>query len=325
MHFIHIGRNKSASTTLQRFLAAHVEALDARAHDVFVYGRRLGSPEAGAGRTWLYDIAKRHADAPHRRFIISDERLMARADGAASFAWALKRAPARIIAYIRDYPAWVRSFYAQNIIGGYGAEDFDTLFDREKRRISAISYLRPWAAEWGWRALHVRALHPSCLAQGDVICDFVETVGLPEEWALETRLREHVSPPWPHLEIARAALSVTDTPDRNERRTRIVEPIFALLRDAFAVDATISPIAYLTAEQDAAMRALWSADSEEIADLIGVGFHDIAPAQDVRAGPAPSIADLPSAYLRDAAEAARRPDFASSFPIAAKALRRALS
>src|SRR5262249_25405697 len=147
-HFVHIGRNKCASTTLQYFFSNNRDLLAAHGIDYFLIGHMAESfPHEPGFRNdrELKQYVLGHAD---RATLVSNEMLMAlpRPYAAAQIS-ASAGAPYKVIAYIRDYAAWLYSAYAESCMTGWTTLDFDQYYLQHRHGLSALPLLENWAAQ----------------------------------------------------------------------------------------------------------------------------------------------------------------------------------
>lgn len=239
MIYLHIGLGKSGSSTIQHFATANMERLAAAG---LVYPALKGrSPEhhmelgqvarmsqqgavlppvfaslreaihQGAGQSWLLssEFFLRH-DAPGS------------ARNAAALRHFLGAAPVRVLVYIREYPSWVESLYAQKTKRGENADDMDGFIAKRSlgRRVSMLAGLQPWVEVFGAGNIRLRSLNPANLEGGDLIEDLLSAVGVREKMPPFQRANE--SPPWTFLELARSINGrMPDTQPATQDRFRV--------------------------------------------------------------------------------------------------------
>jgi hypothetical protein len=267
MLFVHIGRAKCGSTTLQRFSFQNRATLLEQGVSYAAVGRgaaaHLPLVRAIQGDTSVVkDFERELRKHPDRRYLVSAEhffslkpahirRLIAHAGGH----------DIRVIAYVRDYASWIRSCYSQLTKSGKNADDFDAYFNRMLGPASAVPALARWAQAVGWQNVRIRSLDPSCLAGGNLIDDFLSALGVGLKGAtMHAPNFTNESPAWPVLELRRAMTRLrteaepSAAVDNAERR----------LRKRLARQLDRHPQfpegAYLTPEQSDAATALYNRD-----------------------------------------------------------------
>jgi hypothetical protein len=116
----------------------------------------------------------------------------------------------RIILILRDLLDLMVSSYAQKIKFGRNSYDFDTFFAEriEHRRINYARTAKLWADAFGWQNLRIRLLDRRFLINGDLLDDFLTTLGLDldsdDVRGLTRSEPVNVSPGWRVVEAVRA-------------------------------------------------------------------------------------------------------------------------
>ena len=289
MFTLHIGRNKAGSSTLQSYLAAN-EAAIARAgvtvprlvkptpagHQFWATSMRPGGPmDDGERAAYAAAFAAVVARPTEERFFISSEFLFELApERIRNHANAFAGHRVRLVLYLRDYPSWLASVYAQMTRKGANVDEFDTVARKLINRTLARfpGQFAAWADAFGNAALHVRTLDPASLAGGDLIEDALSAAGLdraavaahggpssPEEE------RRNVSPPWHAIETVRAvAAALRPSLGAGRGFGRHKGEVRRLLRAVAGWQAEIgaanAPMPYLTPQQFAEARRLFERD-----------------------------------------------------------------
>jgi hypothetical protein len=326
-HYIHIGRNKCASSTLQYFFVHNGDVLQREALDYFVFG---DATESSIWRRTLRtkeDYARHVAANPNRSTLISSEELMgprARTH-AAPMIQALAGAPRRVIAYIRDYNSWVRSAYMEAVMTGRTTLDFDTYLRQMEFSVSAMISLNLWAQHAGWENMHVRSLDPACLYHGDVLSDCARALGLDEALVAQHRPEpRHVSPHWLCVEIIRYLRASRAQSDWRTFTHEVIFPLRPLIEQAIkTVGADTLPVQYMTPEQSERIAALYNIDAVALSQHMGVAIPEgAAPFAEQRPF-LPSIEQVPRELLLEVLNVADA-QFKDEEPPAQLALRTAL-
>jgi hypothetical protein len=315
-HFIHIGRNKCASTTLQYFFLQNAAMLAAHGIDYFSDSQlaksfaRPGEVRSDAER------AERVRTHPERSTLFSDEWLMALApeDTRAQFE-KLGGAPCRVLAYIRDYGSWMRSNYAHAAVAGLSWSNFDDYYAATLPIASALPALSVWGERVGWAHMYVRPL--DALYEGDVIRDCGRALGLPDD-AVAGAARQNMNeaPHWIGVEFLRMARASDPEMDRALFRRRVRRPLLSILDESVAKHADAIPRAlYLSSDQARAMTDLYNADADTLSAVIDAPIPRVGappPGRDFL----PTLEAAPRAVLDEIARRVSAPDFSANHPAA---------
>jgi hypothetical protein len=287
MIILHIGLHKAGSTTVQTYLRDNAEVLAAagvlypaigRAERSIAHHRLaadLRADEADPDQ-WAAIVALAR-DNPDKRVVISSEGFQS-ADPAAVRAM-LGDHPVKVFCYHRDAAQRFVSVYGHGAKNGFRSIDFDRVFDNQfaMKRTYIGDTLKAWAEAFGGDNVRVRSLNPSCLANGDLMSDVFEVLGLGAD--AESRLglnkvgARNVSPGWKALETLRALYGdlgpgrpdPETTPDGRTARG-------ALLKRALQAEARLGLAGkgrYLTAEQ---MQRSIELEDSDIAGMQAAGI-----------------------------------------------------
>jgi hypothetical protein len=279
-HFIHIGRNKCASTTLQYFFLNNADLLAREGVDYFIWGAMTKSFPNSPGFYSHLDYNKHIKANPDRSTLISSEDFLAFGRMfAAPQIESLEGARRKIIAYIRDYPGWVRSAYTETVMTGRASLDFDRYLRQSAIFVSALGPLTAWGDLAGWDNMHVRSLDPANLHHGDVLHDCANVMGIDEEIVRQHRPDpKHVSPHWICAEIIRYIRSAHAPADWRTFTHEIVYKLQPLIERAI-VDAGAQHLKahYLTLEQAQQLTDLYNADIEVLNQRTGAAIPKAKP------------------------------------------------
>jgi len=186
---IHIGRNKTGTSSLQQSLAAGRERLEELG---FVYPRPganhnflasyfrhkrrpLGDAELAATVEQRAERLRRTIAGRRTGVILSSEALQtARPRQVAE--WVGDAAPVRIVIYIREQLDWLASFYQQAVKARLVTAQIDAFAEGYDPDYLAV--LAPWEKAFGRDNLVVRVYDRDRLVGGDVVADFLSVVGL---------------------------------------------------------------------------------------------------------------------------------------------------
>ena len=268
MLFIHIGRGKAGSTSLQLFAARNRGALRRAGLIYPAIGRfhnnhmNLASDLTAGRDSNLKTLARLLEGDPHGRYLISTEHIFnLGAQGIARLLASASGHEVRIVAYIRNYATWLQSCYAQDTTNGRNNEDFDQYFERKFPAASVVPMLSRWAEAVGWERVRVRSLDPAGLSGGDLAKDFLEAVlESPPSEPMEFPGIRNSAPAWQVLELRRALAKrrggrrASDEEARAERR--VMKVFIASLKRSGAQPGAI----YLTPDQIERVASLFNDD-----------------------------------------------------------------
>ena len=181
---LHIGANKTGTSSVQRMLATNAPAL-ARAgwvypdfhlshcaHHPLAYAL-AGHPTRGLPQGWRGAFAQVTAD-PGRAYVISSE-LFFRTVPPEAAATLFPPGQTRILLYLRDHLSYLASWYAQavqerNLTAGF--DDYIRLFPQP-----FDAFLKRWEAVYGAEAITLRPFRREAFAGGDIRQDMLAQMG----------------------------------------------------------------------------------------------------------------------------------------------------
>lgn len=213
---LHIGPHKTGSTSIQGFMAQHEAALAAQG----VLYPDIGRTRAGGHYGLKAEIRDRGSDLPGWRALAAldrehpDARTVVSCEGfeylndaqVAAVAQALHGREVVVMGYFRDYGGLIQSQYLQLSRICRNVEDFDHFFDAyvaDEERV----FLRfeRWARAFGWGQVRLRLFDRSLLAGGDVVEDFLRSIGTSRAaLGIEGAAERNLAPPWEAVEVMRA-------------------------------------------------------------------------------------------------------------------------
>lgn len=279
MIYIHIGRGKAASSTIQWTLSHNRQNIVDRgfhwpAFSSTTRGSASGVGFALMGRTGHDTELVSFKDAIRRcdkiNSVVSSERLLrASPDRLNSISDETPVGHVSILLYVREYGDWIRSVYCQNVKKGRVVDDFDKFFTRH----NALSYQRPignWATAFGDDSIRVAYLDALPV---DVIDDLARHIGV--EFAKIPN--KNVSPSWVEIEFIRALNSVGPIKPPGTGR------LLKALRDHAGEHPIPVRPQYITPRQHSALVELYEQDAEFAHQRFGA----------VRPGPVPPVGERP--------------------------------
>lgn len=276
--FLHIGRGKSGSSTIQSLARDFVDFMTAMgvACPLTVHGLANHSRLAVALKNRKSDIETIKAFRKdvrrnkRKKIFFSAEALFSLSRDAIQD---LKRHAGdreiRVICYIRDYPNWLQSIYGQRTKRAMNVKDFDAYYQLVRPSVSALPPLYRWAEEFGWEAMHVRPLQPEYLVDGNLVSDVLHALDLncasPDVESL------NVAPHWMSLELQRAlaAAAKSKSIEFDLRSARTLLNLFEECTEG------VEPrrVQYLTQDQWSDLAELYREDMKILGQHLSLSFQ----------------------------------------------------
>jgi hypothetical protein len=321
--YLHIGRNKAGSTSLQDFFLDRREALAAAGLRYCLFGHLKDSVPGVLGFQTQFELAAHARAAAERAYLVSNEFLFGwPREYTDSMVAGLAGFDVRVIAYIRPYCSWVCSAYAEEVRKGQNSRDFDRYFEWLRPRISAWPYLAGWGEALGWDRVRVRSIDPGDLVGGDLIGDCLSALDLDPALA-RGPYRSNRAPDWPVLEMLRALIKTDNETGWDDAGHREALPLQALLEECLT-GTKPPPAEYLTAGQARWLADLYNRDLDRLAEQTGVALQPERQSGRDRSE-LPDFARIPAGLLREWAARAAAPDFHRTHPEAAAAAERLMA
>ncbi len=315
--FLHIGRNKAGSTTLQDFFVAHAQWLAAHGVRYSLFGHESEARPDLPGYPSHLHLLEALRNARGFSILVSNEWISALpADLVEPMVRDLAGARVLVLVYIRPYRDWIVSCYGNDVRRGFNGRDFDSYLERLAARISVWRTLRLWGEGLGWHRVRVRSLDPRDL-QGGLTQDCLAAMGLPHPTGKSPRASNE-NPPWTAIELLRLAAVGPDGDGWNEDQLALAAVLTDLVHRATqSCGVEIPRATYLTRPQAEWLAALYNHDLEQIAAHTGV---QLQPDNLDYARPRPFLptaAHIPIEILRDIARRAAHPAYAGTQGVAA--------
>lgn len=191
--WLHIGLGKTGTKTIQRFLKWNRRELRAlgylypdpgaggNAHYNLAY-QLLQPKKLRPGRKTWEDIARLTAENPQKTLLLSAETFGAfKAREIAAVRRFLPDADFRMVVYLREQAGLLESWHSQRIKNGAAREDIGTFGAAVMESMTFTRMLEPWRDSLGRDKLSVRVFDRSRFVNGDLIDDFLSSVGLPTQ------------------------------------------------------------------------------------------------------------------------------------------------
>jgi hypothetical protein len=316
--FLHIGRNKAGSTTLQNYIVRHLAELEGAGVRYAMFGQP--SP---AGTSVPTFPTHRHIAA----FVRAQRSgaVLVSHEGLCCFSMELTQIMAadlanldvQVLFYIRPYREWAISSYSFDVRRGHNALDFDSYLKRIWSSISFWPMLEIWGQTLGWHRVRVRSLATADLAGGDLVCDFRSAIGLPPTPPCGIS-RANSSPGWIAIELLRMIAQSGPATGWSPATLPIAQILHHLAGESMA--ALGVPQAqgnYLSGAQSDELAALYNNDLVRLAACTGIHLQADASVQARTRQFLPSVDRIPKNILRMIRERALAPAFAVVHPQAA--------
>lgn len=281
MLYLHIGRGKSGSSTIQElasagagFLAEHGVVGPPNVH---ASGNHVDLPRAlqdpSRDQAPITDLLACLRDERHRAVFASTEFLYSLdLQSLARLKSRLEGTQTRIIAYIRPYPAWMVSLYSQRVRKAIFLGSFDRFFEEYAPTMSALPGLRSWAEVFGWENIRVRGLQKQALHGADLLSDVCHVMGI--DATPPTLVDRNVSPSWWELELLRESLAATRDQNAAEASPRERRRLQLLLNRLALRFGEARDVQYISRAQWRLAAEMYNADLAELRQLTDCDFVD---------------------------------------------------
>lgn len=269
--FLHIGRNKVGSTTLQKTWLRNIDTLRTAGIQYAMFGQTSPPGHDFPSFASHLEMAQHVESHPDTATLVSHEGLCCFLPVfAKAMATDLARLNVRILFYVRPYRDWVVSNYAFNILLGLQRGDFDSYLEALGDAARFWPALEVWGEAIGWDRVRVRSLHSDDLVAGDLATDGMVAIGLDPQ-AIDPTPPQNGSPIWVSTEIVRflsGGASIHQPIDEHSLSdirglADIVD--HEVRRAASALGVPLERRSYLTADQSARLRALYDHDLDLLA------------------------------------------------------------
>jgi hypothetical protein len=297
MIYLHIGRGKSGSTTLQHALIQNRDSLSAAGitlprDAISNNGHNLALFKAINGDSnFQWAIDELHMAS---KIISSSEFLFQVKPQAIDLLKTLINGrEITIIVYIREYVSWYLSLYNQATRGGKNTKPFDDYFNYKLGFVSVRTSLSSWADKFGWNNIRVRYLD-EIAASGGIVNDLASVIGHP----LVVGPDKNISPSWIEIELYRALCLDDGIKYKLNKSPKLPTVIRNLVDDSLReYEGDIESIGYYKKDQVACLDELYKNDCRWIFENTGIPVpscksNDLV----IRGEKSPSINDVPSDF-----------------------------
>ncbi|MDZ7814347.1 MAG: hypothetical protein U5L74_15200 [Ideonella sp.] len=184
--FLHVGLNKTGTSSLQDFMAMNAALLLQREGVLYPQAGRVGAAHHGltqrlkgrapAGQPdVLQDLAAQIRQAD--KVVITSESLHGIGPKPmALLADTLKGHDVRVVFYLREHVAYLASWYQQNVQATTSSMGFETFCHYNHKPLHKV--VQAWAQQFGASQITLRLYDRGVLAGGDIVQDFAQVLGL---------------------------------------------------------------------------------------------------------------------------------------------------
>jgi hypothetical protein len=282
--YLHIGRNKAGSTTLQDYFAANAPYLRGQGIEYVFFGQPAPQGSNLPSFPTHRDIAEFARAQTGKSVLVSHEGLCCfTPEMTRIMATDLATLDTRIVFYIRPYREWLLSSYNFDVRTGHNSRDIDAYLAVTAPRISIFPMLDIWGQTLGWDKIRVRSLHPADLAGGGLLADALTALGL-DAAPPGASLQANRSPAWWVIELLRLVARDGQAQGWTRSQFAIAAPLHELTDVAVrASQAPCPPTPYLTSAASHALTAQYNADLAKLHARTGIRLQpDAPPAQPER-------------------------------------------
>ncbi len=313
MIYLHIGRNKAGSTTIQDFCLRNLDVLEQNGIRYALYSHLKDSVPGVLGfqhQLDLKDYAHAHPDV---NILISHEWLFNLEEiHIESVTAALRGLPVKIIAFIRPYHSWVCSSYAQDIRSGESRSDFDVYFESLRPRFAVWPCLQRWGQRVGWDRMIVRLIDRQNTPWERITEDFMTAIDLQPDIGVPVPTSNQGTH-WAITELLRALAGSEIGPGETQALVNVLQ------KSLHANPDVVPDMQYLTQAQGQELAEIYADDIARINAFTGAGLAPERLPVLPRRPFLPAFRHLPQALLVDFAARAGAEDFMSIHPEAAAA------
>ena len=199
--YLHIGRNKVGSKTIQDYCLQHEEDLRKGGVRYALFGYPI-PPGSDIPNFSSEFVRAQRSDA----VLVSHEGICCwPAELTRGLIADLSDLDVQVIFYIRPYRDWVVSSYNFDVRSGFSGCDFDRYLEAIASRVSFLPQLNMWGDAFGWENIRVRSTHAADLQGGDLVSDFLAAMGRGVAPDRQVK-RLNTSSSWMAVEMMRAVL-----------------------------------------------------------------------------------------------------------------------
>ena len=312
---LHIGRNKSGSTTLQNHFVQHSDAMRQKGVRYALFGQPVPAGSAVPTFPTHLHLADFVRAQPGGAVLVSHEGLCCfTPEMTRIMASDLAHLNVQLILYVRPYGDWTMSSYNFDVRVGANGRDFDRYLETIRPSISFWPALEIWAQAIGWDRVRVRSLHAADLQGGDLLTDCLSAIGLPPAPCAQAS-RSNVSPGWIVIELLRMAVGRDSAEGWDSTGLAVAEAMHELAEKAVtATGQAAARVGYLTGCQAEELSALYNQDLARVAAQTGVPLQPDDPREAIVRLVLPSADQVPKPVIHLIRQYALEPEYARVHP-----------
>lgn len=316
--FLHIGRGKSGSSTIQSLAGDHAPFMKAQGiicpltvHGMANHARlasALYEPQSDPStlRKFRRDVGKYQKA---KVFISAEALFSLNRQSLEHLKRLIRGRETRILSYVRDYPNWLQSVYAQRTKRAVNTLSFDEYYQVTRNATSVLPRLDRWADAFGWEMMRVRPLDAASLVGGDLISDVLHSLGVDTLPGDVESL--NVTPHWIALELLRAVVLAAKAESivLDPRTARVTRALFE------SCTANVKPhrAQYFTKEQWRDLAELYKSDIEALSKRTNVPLNITLREPDERPF-LPDFSAIPERVKIDVSDKLNQPPHSDRIP-----------
>jgi hypothetical protein len=304
MLILHIGRGKVGSTTIQHAVTA--DRVRLKEKGILVpegacqfSGNYVQLAQALRENTEIpmefADLLKHNSD---KTIFVSSEFLLTAPPASIDRIKELAGShQVKVLTYVREYRAWVPSWYHQAVRTGKVSLDFDVFFSRTRPLYTLKAHLTPWIAAFGWESMAVRPAGQP-LTKRDLLDDLGEFLG----FSFAPSKDRNLAPSWLEVEFCRAVHSFFRV-RRQKPSPQDMTAAVGVFRES-AETIKLNRVEYLTLAQRRELVELFNDDAAWMLENTGKSFEPLSMTETTERAFLPSLAAAPPGFLTHLAERA---------------------
>lgn len=203
---LHIGTNKTGTSSLQSFLAKNPTFLDKHGfiypefgqiyygHHEIAYGLSNKSVhgfkmDTKSGQVFLDKINNLYKNNPNHTVILSSEAFYSRNEPE-NIAKYLEGFDVKIVCYFREYISYISSWYQQHISDSNFYGHINSFFDKIKKQTDYEAFANQWVNAFGANNFIAKSFERKTLYKKDIIHDFFKILDV-DKLSFDQNLYSH--------------------------------------------------------------------------------------------------------------------------------------
>ncbi len=270
--YLHIGRNKAASTSLQRQWVDHSAYLEQHGVQYALFGQPNPPDRDFPIFNDHWALRRSVEQHPDKSMLVSHEGLCCfEPELMRVMATDLAESGLRLLFYTRPYRSWIVSSYSFDVRIGFNRQPFAQYLASMQPRISAWPTIALWGDIIGWDRMRIRSIDPADLDAGEIAIDAFTAIDLVPPPSLQSSAastRENVSAPWMLIELIRLLGAGGSGLGWSPAERAVADVLHLYLDDAVRLAGVTAPPAnYLSGAQAGSLQTLYNKDLDRIATV----------------------------------------------------------